>query len=58
MSTVGVINNVLYLTNATNAVVGNVYRSTAIPYNRSFSFEWNFDCCGGTTPPADGFCLQ
>jgi hypothetical protein len=46
------------LTNAVGSVVGNVYRSTAIPYNRSFSFEWNFDCCGGTTPPADGFCLQ
>jgi len=35
-----------------------VYRSTAIPYNRSFSFQWNFDCSGGSVPPADGFCLQ
>ena len=58
VSTAGVINNVLYLTTAVGGDVGNVYRSTAIPYNRNFSFEWNFDCCGGSTPPADGFCLQ
>ena len=58
VSTAGVINNVLYLTTAVGGDVGNVYRSTLIPYNRNFSFEWNFDCCGGSTPPADGFCLQ
>ena len=58
VSTAGVINNLLYLTQAVNGDVGNVYRSTAIPYNRNFTFEWNFDCSGGTTPPADGFCLQ
>ena len=58
VSTAGVINNALYLTTATNSDVGNVFRSTAIPYNRSFSFEWNFDCSGGSNPPADGFCLQ
>ena len=58
VSTAGVTGNALYLTTAVNADTGNVYRSTAIPYNRSFSFEWNFDCSGGTTPPADGFCLQ
>jgi hypothetical protein len=58
VSTAGVINNALYLTTAVNADTGNVYRSTAIPYNRNFTFEWNFDCSGGTTPPADGFCLQ
>ena len=58
VSTAGVIGNVLYLTQAVNADVGNVYRSTAIPYNRSFTFEWNFECSGGSTPPADGFCLQ
>jgi hypothetical protein len=47
------------LTTATNAIVGNIYRSTAIPYNRNFSFEWNFECVGGSSPyPADGFCLQ
>ena len=58
VSTEGVISNALYLTTAVNGEVGNVYRSTAIPYNRNFSFEWNFECSGGTDPPADGFCLQ
>ena len=58
VSTDGVISNVLYLTQAVNGDVGNVYRSTAIRYNRNFSFEWNFECSGGSTPPADGFCLQ
>jgi hypothetical protein len=58
VSTAGVISNALYLTTATNTDTGNVYRSTAIPYNRNFSFEWNFECSGGTEPPADGFCLQ
>jgi hypothetical protein len=58
VSTAGVINNVLYLTQTATGDVGNVYRSPAIAYNRNFTFEWNFDCCGGTTPPADGFCLQ
>ena len=58
VSTAGVIDNLLYLTTATNADTGNVYRSTAIPYNRNFTFEWNFECSGGTPTPADGFCLQ
>ncbi len=58
VSTAGVIGNVLYLTQAVNNDVGNVYRSTAIQYNRNFSFEWNFECSGGSVPPADGFCLQ
>lgn len=58
VSTAGVISNLLYITTAVNNNTGNVYRSTAIQYNRSFSFEWNFECSGGTTPPADGFCLQ
>lgn len=58
VSTAGVIDNALYLTTAVNSDVGNVYRTTAIQYNRNFSFEWNFECSGGTTPPADGFCLQ
>lgn len=58
VSTAGVIDNVLYLTTAVGGDTGNVYRSTAIPYNRNFSFEWNFECVGGSTPPADGFCLQ
>ena len=58
VSTAGVIDNVLYLTTAVGGDTGNVYRSTAIPYNRNFSFEWNFECVGGSSPPADGFCLQ
>jgi hypothetical protein len=58
VSVYGVVSNVLYLTNAVNNDVGNVYRSTAIQYNRNFTFEWNFECSGGSSPPADGFCLQ
>lgn len=58
VSTFGVVNDALYLTSAITADVGNVYRSTSIQYNQNFSFEWNFDCSGGTNPPADGFCLQ
>lgn len=57
-SVYGVVNNLLFLTSSINDDVGNVYRSTAIPYNRNFSFEWNFQCSGGSSPPADGFCLQ
>jgi len=55
VSTDGVIANALYVTNTTG-VTGNVYRSTAIRFNRSFSFQWVFECSGGTG--ADGFCLQ
>ncbi len=58
VSTIGVISNALYLTQTAFSDVGNVYRSTAIQYNRSFSFEWNFECAGGSPTPADGFCLQ
>jgi len=58
VSTAGVTGNALYLTTAVNGDVGNVYRSTAIPYNKNFTFEWNFECSGGTPTPADGFCLQ
>jgi hypothetical protein len=55
VSTDGVIANSLYVTSTTGGV-GNVYRSTAINFNRSFSFEWVFECSGGSG--ADGFCLQ
>lgn len=55
VSTDGVIANALYVTNTTGGA-GNVYRSTAIRFNRSFSFQWVFECSGGTG--ADGFCLQ
>ena len=56
VSTDGVIANALYITNTATSNIGNVYRSTAIKFNRSFSFEWVFECSGGTG--ADGFCLQ
>jgi hypothetical protein len=55
VSTDGVISNELYITNTTGGT-GNVYRSKAIRFNRSFSFQWVFECSGGTG--ADGFCLQ
>lgn len=58
VSTYGVVSNLLYLTNAVNNDVGNVFYSTALRYNRNFSFEWNFECSAGSTPPADGFTLQ
>ena len=58
VSTIGVISNLLYLTQTAGGDVGNVYRSTPISYNRNFTFEWNFECVVGSTPPADGFCLQ
>jgi len=58
VSTAGVIGNASYLTSADNTDLGNVHRSTAMPYNRNFTFEWNFECSGGSSPPADGFCLQ
>lgn len=53
-----VISNLMYLTQAVGSSIGNVYRTTTIRYNRNFSFEWNFECSGGSVPPADGFCLQ
>ena len=56
VSTDGVSGNALYITNTAGGNVGNAYRSTAIRYDRSFSFQWNFECSGGTG--ADGFCLQ
>ena len=56
VSTDGVIANALYVTNTATSNIGNVYRSTAIRFNRSFSFQWVFECSGGTG--ADGFCLQ
>lgn len=55
VSTDGVIANALYVTNTTGGA-GNVYRSNAIRFNRSFSFQWVFECSGGTG--ADGLCLQ
>lgn len=56
VSTSGISNNWIYITNTNNSEIGNVYRSNAIKYNRSFSVEWIFECSGGTG--ADGFCIQ
>jgi hypothetical protein len=56
VSTDGVIANALYVTNTATGNIGNVYRFTAIRFNRSFSFQWVFECSGGSA--ADGFCIQ
>ena len=56
VSTAGISNNWIYITNTSTADVGNVYRSNAIKYNRNFSVEWIFECSGGSG--ADGFCIQ
>jgi hypothetical protein len=48
--------NILYLTTATNSEVGNVYRTSAVQYNRNFSAQWEFIIGGGTG--ADGYCVQ
>jgi hypothetical protein len=51
-----VISNIYYLTTAGNAQTGNVYRTTAIQYNRNFSTQWSTFIGGGTG--ADGYCIQ
>jgi hypothetical protein len=51
-----VLSNIYYLTTATNGQVGNVYRTTAIQYNRNFSTQWSTFIGGGTG--ADGYCVQ
>jgi hypothetical protein len=56
VSTDGVLNDWLYVTNILSSNVGNVYRSSAIKYDRDFSVEWLFNCSDGTG--ADGYCLQ
>lgn len=56
VSTYGISNNWIYITNNTNANVGNIYRSNKIKYNRNFSLQWNFECSDGTG--ADGFSIQ
>jgi hypothetical protein len=48
--------NQIYLTSLSPSDIGNVYTSTAIRYDRSFSLNWNFSCSDGTG--ADGFCVQ
>ncbi len=56
VSTAGVTNDWIYITNTGTGEVGNVYRSIAIKYNSNFSVEWVFECSGGSG--ADGFCIQ
>lgn len=51
-----VVSNIYYLTTAGNGQVGNVYRTTAIQYNRNFSAQWSTSIGGGTG--ADGYCIQ
>ena len=51
-----VVSNIYYLTTAGNGQTGNVYRTTAIQYNRNFSTQWSTFIGGGTS--ADGYCIQ
>jgi hypothetical protein len=51
-----VSSNIYFLTTATGGQVGNVYRTTAIRYNRNFSTTWSTFIGGGTG--ADGYCVQ
>ena len=51
-----VSSNIYYLTTATGGQVGNVYRTTAIQFNRNFSTTWSTFIGGGTG--ADGYCIQ
>lgn len=56
LGSAAVTSNIYYLTTATNNQVGNVYRTTAIQYNRNFSAQWQFFIGGGSG--ADGYCVQ
>ena len=51
-----VSSNIYFLTTAANSQIGNVYRTTAIQYNRNFSAQWSTFIGGGTG--ADGYCIQ
>jgi hypothetical protein len=51
-----VTSNIYYLTTSGAGQVGNVYRTTAIQYNRNFSVQWSTFIGGGTG--ADGYCVQ
>jgi len=51
-----VSSNIYYLTTASTNQVGNVYRTTAIKYDRNFSTQWSIFISGGTG--ADGYCVQ
>ena len=56
VNTIGVVGNAIKLTDTSNSYSGNVYRTNAIKFDRSFSLEWSFECSGGDG--ADGFCVQ
>ena len=58
VNTIGVIADAIKLTDTSNSYAANVYRTEAIRFDRSFSFEWVFECSGGDNPGADGFCVQ
>ena len=47
---------IIALTTTSSAAVGNMYRTTAIQYNRNFSTQWSSFIGGGTG--ADGYCVQ
>jgi hypothetical protein len=47
---------IIALTTTSSASVGNMYRTTAIQYNRNFSTTWSTFIGGGTG--ADGYCVQ
>ena len=51
-----VSSNIYFLTTAGASQTGNVYRTTAIQYNRNFSAQWSTFIGGGTG--ADGYCIQ
>ena len=51
-----VSSNIYFLTTTAGGQVGNVYRTTAIQYNRNFSTQWSTFIGGGTG--ADGYCVQ
>ena len=51
-----VSSNIINLTTASNNQVGNVYRTTAIRFDRNFSSQWSTFIGGGSG--ADGYCVQ
>ena len=51
-----VSSNIYFLTTAAASQIGNVYRTTAIQYNRNFSAQWSTFIGGGSG--ADGYCIQ
>ena len=57
VNTIGMIGNDIQLTDTSSSYSGNVYRTEAIRFDRSFRLEWSFECSGGFGG-ADGFCVQ